>query len=226
LRINTAYLLKTLVVPRTATHLQLTPHLYVMPSLRFLILPLLFLASVSFAKDALTVDRVKFSPTKDSWVQMEIQISCDGNPAPDAKNARYLEGVKLKAYLAYSEDGAQGKFSYYMSEVEIVIMEKGDTNNVYFYLPGMIVDRDRLKNDPDYFYVEVSIGDNVLPPQKEAMSSSIKNLQILESMKAKANSEGEANADILMPVYLAPPAYLGRIDRLPLFLRRDPRPQQ
>lgn len=153
---------------------------------------------------------------------MEIQLRCDGDPRPDAKDDRYLEDIGVKVYLAYSEDGAAGKFAYYTSEVEIVIMEKGDTNNVYFYLPGLIVERDRLKTDPDYYYVELNAGEGVLPPRDNNMSSSIGSLQILESMKAKAETEAEENKGKLMPIYYAPAEYIGRIDKLPTFLRLDP----
>jgi hypothetical protein len=194
-----------------------------MPYFRFYLLPLLFVAATSFAQDMVEVDRVKFNSLRDNWVQMEIQLSCNGNPLPDAKNSRYLEDIGVKVYLAYSEDGAAGKFSYYISEVKIVIMEQGDKNNVYFYLPGLLVERDRLKTDPDYYYVELTVDGTALPPQERtSMSSSIKSLQILESMKSSATAAEEENKGKLMPVYFAPAEYLGRVDRLPTFLRIDP----
>lgn len=203
---------------------QVTPIIKDMPSLRFLLILLsIFTVSASFAAEAVSVDRVKFNSLRDDWVQMEIQISCDGNPAQDAKNPRYLEDVTVKAYLTYSEDGAARAFTYYMSEVEIMIMEKGETYNVYFYLPGLIVERDRLKTEPDFYYVELSIGDTPLEPQRDAMSSSITSASMLENMKGKAMAEGEANADILMPIYYAPADNRGRVDDLPLMYRRDPK---
>ena len=195
-----------------------------MPSLRSLfILPLLVVASLVSAQESLTVDRVDFNTTRDDWTQMEIKLTCLGNPSPEARDNNYLEGVKLKVYLAYERDAAAAQYDYYMSEVEIVIMERGDSYNVYFYLPGLIVERDKLRAEPEFYYVEVTIGETTLTPLKNSMSSSIKNLQILESMKSKANAEGEANAGLLMPIYYAPAEVRGRTDDLPLLLRRDPK---
>jgi hypothetical protein len=189
--------------------------------------PLVFLSLLasSFAQEAITVDRVNFNSLRDKWVQMEIQLSCNGNPSPEARDRRFVENIKVKAYLAYVLDKSAGKFDFYTSEVEIVVMEQGDDNNVYFYLPGQIVDRDRLPtSDPDYYFVDISVGGELQPSQKSARSSSISNEAILASMKAKAESEGGENDFILMPVYYVPAQYLDRVDDLPTFLRRDVRP--
>jgi hypothetical protein len=179
-------------------------------------------ASIStFAQEAISVDRVNFKSLRDNWVQMEVELSCGGNPLPEARDKRYVEEIKVKAYLGYKVDDG---FDFYFAEVEIIIMEQGDDNNVYFYLPGQIVERDGLSSiDPDYFFVELSVGGEEQPSQKSARSSSIKNDAILASMKGKADSEGADNEFILMPVYSVPAEYLGKIDKLPVFLRRDVR---
>jgi hypothetical protein len=169
------------------------------------------------------VDRVDFNSLRDDWIQMEIELSCDGNPAPDARDERYVEKIKVKAYVAYERDGQARSFDYYTSEVEIIIMEKGDNNNVYFYLPGLIVERDSLSTDPDFYYVEVSVNGEPQKPQKSAMSSNIPNLEILNSFISKADSEGAVNDDILMPIYLVSGIDIGRVSDLPAFVRRDVR---
>jgi hypothetical protein len=183
----------------------------------------LFIAASAsmFAQEAITIDRVNFKSLRDNWVQMKVELSCGGNPSPDARNTRFVEEIKVKAYLAYKVgDG----FDFYFSEVEIIIMEQGDDNSVYFYLPGQIVERDKLSStDPDFYFVELSVGGEAQPSQKTARSSSIKNEAILASMKAKAESEGTKNEHILMPVYYVPAEYLGSVDKLPTFLRRDVR---
>jgi hypothetical protein len=188
---------------------------------------LLAIVSLSFARDSISVDRVDFNSLRDDWTQMEVQLSCAGNTSPEAKNVRFVENVKVRVYLAYKREGGADSgapnFDYYTAEVEIIIMERGDDNNLYFYLPGMIVERDQLPVDPDYYYVEISIDGDEQSPQKTAMSRSIGSPAILDSFLSKANSEGAKNEHILMPVYYAPAAYLGRISDLPLFLRRDVR---
>ena len=185
------------------------------------------LTALASASEPITVDRVDFNSLRDNWTQMEVKLSCFGNPSPEARDRRFVENVKVNVYLAYRLKGEDASgapnFDYYTAEAEIVIMEQGDDNNLYFYLPGMIVERDRLPVDPDYYYVEISINGEAQAPQKAAMSRSVKNQSILDSLLSKANSEGADNDHILMPIYYAPAGNLGRVSDLPVFLRRDVR---
>jgi hypothetical protein len=181
------------------------------------------LASPLFAENAIEVDRVDFNSLRGDWIQMEVELSCLGNPLPDARDKRYVENIRVKVYLAYTRDEQARQFDYYVSEVEIVIMEQGDDNNVYFYLPGLIAERDQLATDPDFYYVEISVNGEMQPPQKSAMSSNIPNLEILESFTSKADAGSLDNEHLLMPIYLVSGVDLGRVSDLPVFLRRDVR---
>jgi hypothetical protein len=189
----------------------------------FAILTFPLVAMVGFAQEAISVDQVDFNSLRDDWIQVEVELSCHGNPAPDARDKRYVEQIKVKVYLAYVRDASARQYDYYMSECEIVIMEQGDDNNVYFYLPGLIVERDQLPTDPEFYYVEISVADEVQLPQRSAMSSNISNLEILQSFISRANADGSVNDHILMPIYLVSGIDLGRVDSLPIFLRRDVR---
>ena len=180
----------------------------------FLILP---------AQEDIRVDRIDFNSLRDDWIQMEIELSCEGNSADEARDKDYVEKIKVKAYLGYTRDASAGSFDFYTSEIEILIMEKGDDNNVYFYLPGLIVERDQLKTYPDYYYVEVSVNGDAQKPQKAAMSSSIPDLAMLNSFISKAESEGTDNEHVLMPYYLVSGIDLGRVSQLPTVLRREVR---
>ena len=190
--------------------------------------PTLALLSASLmlpAQEDIRVDRVDFNSLRDDWIQMEIELSCEGNSAEEARDKDYVEKIKVKAYLGYTRDASARSFDYYTSEIEILIMEKGDDNNVYFYLPGLIVERDQLKTDPDFYYVEVSVNGGAQKPQKVAMSSNIPNLDILNSFISKADAEGADNEHVLMPIYLVSGSGvdLGRVSQLPAFLRREVR---
>ena len=180
----------------------------------FLILP---------AQEDIRVDRIDFNSLRDDWIQMEIELSCEGNSAEEARDKDYVEKIKVKAYLGYTRDASERSFDYYTSEIEILIMEKGDDNNVYFYLPGLIVERDQLKTDPDFYHVQVSVNGDVQKPQKAATSSNIPDLDILNSFISKAESEGADNEHVLMPIYLVSGVDLGRVSQLPAFLRREVR---
>ena len=192
---------------------------------KYLVFILVFLAASLMlqAEEDIRVDRIDFNSLRDDWMQMEIELSCEGNSKEDARDKDYVEKIKVKAYLGYTRDASARSFDYYTSEIEILIMEKGDDNNVYFYLPGLIVERDQLKTDPDFYYVEVSVNGIAQKPQKAAMSSNIPNLDILNSFISKAKSEGTDNAHVLMPYYLVSGIDLGRVSQLPAVLRREVR---
>ena len=185
------------------------------------IFALLFAALTASAQQAIEVKRVDFKKTSDRWIQMEVQLSCEGNPAAEARDPRFVEKIKVKAYLAFVKNASARLYDYYTGEVDIIIMEKGDDNNIYFYLPELIVERDQLQATPDFYYVEIIIDGQTQDPQKEAMSSKISNVEILNSFISKANSESSVNDHFLMPIYLVSGVDLGRVSKLPVFLRRE-----
>jgi hypothetical protein len=187
------------------------------------ILTLLSASLILTAQEDIRIDRVEFNSLRDDWIQMEIELSCEGNSAEEARDEDYVEKIKVKAYLGYTRDASTRSFDYYTSEIEILIMKKRVDNNVYFYLPGLIVERDNLKTEPDFYYVEVSVNGDAQKPQKEAISSSIPNQNILDSFISKADAEGADNEHALMPIYLVSGTHRGSVSQLPAFLRREVR---
>ena len=158
------------------------------------------LFSVASAQDV-TVDKVKFNTLSKYWVEVEIQLSCNGNSAPDARSSKFLENIKVKPYLAYPKGDSADEFVYFTSEVEILIMEQRDKNNVYFYLPGAVMKRDGLKY-PKYYYVELEVNGNVVPPTNSAYKGV--ELTSIPNMKSMTESGAAVNEDVLLPVYYTP----------------------
>ena len=179
-------------------------------------------AAQPFAPEVLTINRVNFDNPQDDWIRMEIRMTANANPKEDVRNNRFIEDIRVKAYLVYTRDQAAREFDFYISEVEIPIMERGDRSHVYFYLPGPIVKRDRLRREPDYYFVEIFFDGVPQEPQVRGMSSSLTPTSLV-SMKQLADAEATTNEHLLMPVYLAPANVLGRLESMPVFLRRDVR---
>jgi len=195
---------------------------------KFLIPLSLFLISLLpsiQADEPITVDKVDFNSLRDDTIQVVIELSCDGDQTPGVSGheKRFVENVKVSVYLAFVVDADARDFDYYFSELEIVMMEQGEDKNAYFYLPGVIVERYRYLDDPEFFYVEIAVGGEVLKPQKDAMSRNIPNLEILNSFKSRVISDGKDNEHKLMPIYLTNGSgiNLGDVSDLPVFLRRD-----
>ena len=70
-----------------------------------------YLVSPLFSEDAITVDRVKFNTLGERWVQVEIELTCNGNTAPDAVDADYLENITVKPLLAYRTGSGNTNFT-------------------------------------------------------------------------------------------------------------------
>ncbi len=173
------------------------------------------------AQEAVTVDRVKFNPLGDDWLQMEIQMKCNGNSLLEGAEKEFVENIVVKPLLVYAKK--QKGFRFYSAEVEIMIMKQGDENRVYFYVPGPIVERDELSRTPDYFYIEMTVNGTLQEPiiNGAALSSSIENLSVLRNMQTLAEAQLPGNEHLLMPVYFVPDEYRGSVSQLPIFIRRE-----
>jgi len=183
-----------------------------------LIIALSILFTPLYSQDVV-VDKVKFNSLSRSWVEVEIELTCNGNTSGDSVSGDFLEKIKVKPYLAFSKDSGTNQFIYFTSEIEILIMERRDSNKVYFYLPGLIIERDDLKL-PDYYYVELEVNGNPVAPQKSAYDGI--GAGSIENFKSQVQAGAEKTKDMLMPVYLAPLEFSSRVQReLPTLLRRE-----
>lgn len=185
-------------------------------------IPLTFLLFSMFlnAEDAVTVDRVKFKTLAERWVQVEIELTCNGNTNPEAANKDFVDNITVKPLLAYKT--GDGSFNFYTSEVEIMIMEARDTNTVFFYMPGLVMERDELRGDPEYYYIEIAVGGQVIEAKNgPALSSSLKGAAMLQNMQQKADEQASRNKDILMPSYFAPAQLRGDSRKEPIYIRRE-----
>lgn len=180
-----------------------------------------------FAQDApAQVDNIKFKNLDDDWVEMEVKIKAFKNTASDAKNERFVDNIKVLGYFAYVRDRKARTFDFYKAEVEVISIEQGKTENVYFYMPGVVVKRDRLPKEPPYYFVALEINGQVLPIDNRAYSKSTLNDETIRSMKTKADAESEPNNYILKPSYNAPLAKIGAspdIDKMATMIIREPK---
>ena len=178
------------------------------------------------AQDAVTVERVKFDSLDDDWMQMEIELFCNGNMSPDARDPDFVEKITIKPLIAYSMGGRE--FQFYSASVEVMIMEVRDKSSVYFYMPGLVVERDELAARPEYYYIEVSVGGVIQDPGDagEALSSSIRDLDMLKKMQSRAEAQSQliTNEGLLLPAYYAPEEYTSGARNQPVYIRWESKP--
>jgi hypothetical protein len=113
-------------------------------------------------------------------------------------------------------------------------MEVNTDRSVYFYLPGDIVKRDRLKMQPDYYYVQIEVGGSEQPLFNEAgrpvadmanaLHKQFLDKKIFDGARSEADRAVNANAGMLRPHYLVPAAFYDSLPQgspQPEFIRED-----
>jgi hypothetical protein len=172
------------------------------------------------------VQNVTFRGIANDWVQVEVQLLVGENTSEGARDRNYIQNVGVELLLAYQRDGGDANFDYYASEVEIVAMERGDRPNVYFFLAGPIVKRDRLpRGEPFAYLVNLTVNGADIPMGTRAVSSRIRgNEAAINSLRQNARSESGLNEGILMPSFFAPLGDIrAQVRGEPIYLRRDGR---
>jgi len=161
---------------------------------------LISLAPFAFAQEIpVEVTAVRFNTLpSNGTVHMQVGIHANGNTAADAKNERFVDNIKAMVYLTYETGSSDQPFDYYKSEVKIMSIERDVDKKIHFFLPGVIVKRDRLPRAPNYYVVRFEINGRSLNPSSAAYTETLRPDQ-LQSMLRKADAEGGPNDFILMP---------------------------
>ena len=126
------------------------------------------------------------------------------------------------------------EFAYYRSSATVLTMEVNTDRSVYFYLPGDIIKRDRLKMQPDFYYVQVDVGGTEqplfteagrpVPDMANAMHKMFIDKKAFDVARSEADRAVNANNGMLRPHYLVPAAFYDSLPQgspQPEFIRED-----
>ena len=203
-------------------------------------------------KSAVNVRSIHFDPVKiggqqNPWIRTQVELHANFNPeakaAPDAAagakkpvNKQWVDKVKVTLTQIFKPIGttAAAEFAYYRSSATVLTMEVNTDRSVYFYLPGDIVKRDRLKMQPDYYYVQLEVGGTEQPLFTEAGRPTPDMMPALHKMfldkaafdvaRSEADRAVNANNGMLRPQYLVPYAIFDSLPQgspSPEFIRED-----
>ncbi len=203
-----------------------------------LLLAALFLPTLLSAQEAETpkiqVDDVRFDRVSDraggDWVMATVQISTDGNPLPNARDDDYTDDVLLTLNLCYEVENlpeGQPPLDFYSSSVRVVSLEKGKRYSVYFFLPGILRDRDDLDVDPFAWLIEMQVAGTRVPMAPDQAGGEIAiSREGYDNFLSRARSGAAQNQGLLVPHYLAPDAIVNsariRVNEIPAFYRFEP----
>lgn len=191
-------------------------------------------------------DPAKIGGQKNEWIRMQVELHANFNPetklsAEDkagkkAANKQWVDKVKVTVTQIFKPLSAKDatEFSYYRASATVLTMEVNTDRSVYFYLPGDIVKRDRLKMQPDYYYVQLEVGGTELPIFTEAgrlvpdMAGSVHKMfaskKDFDGARDLADRGVSANTGMLRPQYLVPYSIFDNLPQgspSPEFIRED-----
>lgn len=211
----------------------MTPSTFIKTSLILFLLPLALFAR----KDSpILIKDVEFQDIKvkdDQWIEVEIHLQANTAFKYEFQGQRsdkFLDNIKLTFSLAYKTNRSDaGSFEFYESSVEIVSLQKGNDRYVYFYLPGVIRERDALTDDPAAWAVKFEISGKELPSSPkdypDHFSRTLKNDELVSSFYKNLQDNIERNKGMLLPSYFAPSFVSARSKNIlesANYLRRHP----
>ena len=193
-------------------------------SLIFTLTPV-FQSTLNAQADPVEVVRVRFDTNvgRDNWKLVNIELRTNLNPLENARDRNFIDNITLDLYLSYQL--ADESFDFYRSQVRIVSLRRGDRRNVIFAIPGQIVERDRLRNEPFAYLVQIDIDGNTVPLRDTHVSPNIRgNAEAAERIVSEAGSQANRNDGVLQPHYLIPEGVI-RVDpnTTPPYLRTENR---
>ena len=191
-------------------------------------------------------DPVKIGGQKHEWIRMQVELQPNFNPETKVTaeekagkrvaNKQWVDKVKVTVTEIFKPLTAKDatEFSYYRASATVLTMEIGSPRSVFFYLPGDIVKRDRLKMQPDYYYVQLDVGGTEVPLFNEAgrlspdmipaVHKQISTKPLFDGARDLADRGITANAGMLRPQFLVPYAIFDALPQgspSPEFVRED-----
>lgn len=163
------------------------------------------------------LEQVRFESLPDDWLKAEVEVQANRNPTKE--NSRFVSEIEITLNLSFQKPN--GLFVFYRCSVEIVALEQNETALVAFYFPGILMERDNLR-EPFAYLVEIEAEGMRQPFSRESASANIvNNPQAVTSLKSRAEAAAEENDGILLPEYLAPMQYQD-LRNPPIYRRRQP----
>lgn len=204
--------------------------------MKFIILLLIFslLSFLNATNAPIEIQSIRFDKVKVGkydWTQIEVKLFANASFSSKTlvqRNSKYLDDIEMCLYLCYDNRNQKTK-DFYKSTVKIVSIEKGVANYAYFYIPGIVVERDRLDKTPFAWMADFTISGNKIPNDpkkfKNNFSSRLNSLSLVESFLSNLEEGIQKNEGILLPIYLAPNGVRGKasnLNKLVLYHRLDP----
>lgn len=176
-------------------------------------------------EDRVEVAAVQFAtarpPDGGDGAWLEVAVELEARPAAE-RTGRVTGPLRVEALLAHESPATAGeprRWVFYRSAAELVGLPAGRTQ-VRFYLPPVVLQRDRLSGAPRFWEI-VLAGAELAPPVSERrLAPALADAAASRSFREKIAAEAPANDGILLPQYLTPFATDAR-RAAPAFVRKE-----
>lgn len=139
------------------------------------------------------------------WNAIFIELTANKNIAPDTRNSRYVDHIKVILTLGYKL--AKQEFAFYQAAVTLVALEQNNSARIAFFMPREIVQRDNLDTEPEYWTVDLVVDGEPLPMRRDRSSRSINNAEQLQYFRNAYAAAIAETKGILVPAHLSPYGY-------------------
>lgn len=177
------------------------------------------------AEDRVEVAAVQFAkvrpPDGGDGAWLEVAVELDARPAAE-RAGRVTGPLRVEAHLAHESPATAGeprRWVFYRSAVELVGLPAGRAQ-VRFYLPPVVLQRDRLTGAPRFWEIALSGRELGTPVSERRLAPALAEAAVYRSFREKIATEAPANDGILLPQYLTPFASDARRSS-PAYVRRE-----
>lgn len=165
------------------------------------------------------VEQVRFQVLRDQWLRCEVRLRSLGNPRE--ANPRFVSNITVDPILSFQR--RDGEFLFFRARAQVVAIEQNQRAVVAFYLPGIIVRRDDLR-EPFAYLLDVVAAGEPQPYGRDWVSANIReNPQAILSLRNRALESANTTDGILRPAYLAPSEIVQPVNvrELPIYQRLE-----
>ncbi|MBT5903160.1 MAG: hypothetical protein HOH58_13730 [Opitutaceae bacterium] len=165
------------------------------------------------------VEDVSFQRVRDSAGETWWEAAVEVRVSPRAGQVgKFAHRVQIAFNLAHQSAAEATDLQFYRASVTTAALETGRAT-FRFYLPPVIVARDRLAGDARFWTVDLSIDGQAQPPDRQQIAAGFSSAAAVANFRQQLSERAPVNDGILLPRHLVPAERLPGTD--PIAIRPE-----
>ena len=152
--------------------------------------------------EGVSFNRARLPHSSAIWLETAIELRGVKNTKKAIHNPRFIDAIAITVTLAYaSEAKGPSDLTFFQASAQMATLEQGHPVSVYFYLPPEVRKRDRLRDRPYAYLIELSVDGEPLPSVDEHRSASLNTAQALKRFRDQRAEKAPQNQGILQAIH-------------------------